>query len=422
MNPERFIAVKRDGGEHEATVIADWIEAYVDGEVGDDQMAAWLMAVYLNGMSAAETAALTGAMVDSGGRLLRGDRGLPRVDKHSTGGIGDKVSIVLAPLLACSGVEVPMISGRGLGPSGGTLDKLEAIPGLRTDLDLAEIDRVLAAAGCVITGTTADIAPADRRLYALRDLTATVASVPLITGSILSKKVAEELDALVFDVKVGSGAFMKTEDRAGELARSLVDAGRAYGVETAALITDMSQPLGRAIGNAIEVDEAVATLEGDGPDDLVAVTMALGEELLVATGVAGDREAARARLQSALADGSGRERLGLMVAAQGGDLEASRPLAAASDVTAPRDGWITAFDGEAIGFAIIELGGGRQHRDDEIDPAVGLRCHVRIGDRVEAGAPLFTLHGDPERLAPDAVVDAVTIGDAPVEPPPLLRG
>ncbi len=419
MNPERFIAVKRDGGTHGAAEIETWIEGYTSGAVGDEQMAAWAMAVYLNGMSAEETAALTGAMVASGTELpRRSDR--PRVDKHSTGGIGDKVSIALAPLLAVCGLEVPMISGRGLGSTGGTLDKLEAIPGFRTDLSLDEIDRVLATAGCVITGATAEIAPADRRLYALRDVTATVASVPLITGSILSKKVAETLDALVFDVKVGSAAFMKTLEGARELAASLVAAGRVYGVKTSARLTDMSQPLGRAVGNANEVDEAVALLEGCAPDDLLEVTLALCADLLVATGIEEDEGAARARLTATIDDGSARERLARMVAAQGGDLEAPRSLAEAHDVVATRSGWVTGFDGEGVGFAVIELGGGRKRQGDRVDPSVGVEAQVRIGDRIEAGDPLFTLYGDPGRLAAGALEATVAIGDEPVEPPPLL--
>ncbi len=417
-----MIAIKRDGGEHSAGQIEEWIEGYTAGRVGDEQMAAWAMAVYLNGMTAVETAALTGAMVASGTRLSRGKGKRSRVDKHSTGGIGDKVSIVLAPLLACCGVDVPMISGRSLGPSGGTLDKLESIPGFRTDLELAEIDRLIADVGCVITGTTADIAPADRRLYALRDVTSTVASVPLITGSILSKKVAEDLDALVFDVKVGSGAFMKTFDQARELADSLVCAGRAYGVETSALITDMSQPLGRAVGNALEIDEAVAALEGEGPEDLVEVTLALGAKLLTAAGVAADDAAARDELADRIADGAGRERLARMVAAQGGDLAEPRPLSERSTITASRSGYVAGFDGEAIGFAVLELGAGRKRQRDAIDPGVGLETQVRIGDRVEVGHPLFTLYGDPQHLASGRLESTIVIEADRVDPPPLIRG
>jgi len=415
--PAQFIAAKRDGQAHAAPEIHAWVDAYVAGEVGDEQMAAWAMAVYLNGMTAAETAALTAAMVASGATLRRGGRDRPRADKHSTGGVGDKVSVVLAPLLACCGLDVPMLSGRGLGPTAGTLDKLESIPGFATDLDAAGIDRVLAAAGCVITGTTADMVPADRRLYALRDVTGTVASIPLITASILSKKMAEDLDALVFDVKCGGGTFMKTPAQAGALAASLVTVGRSYGVEVGALLTDMSQPLGRAVGHANEIDEAVATLEGAGPKDLVAVTLALGAKLLVATGVAADGGAARAMLRRALDDGSGRETLARMVAAQGGDLEAPRPLAPASEIVAARAGWVAAFDAEALGLALIELGGGRKRHGDRVDPAVGFEVAARIGDRVEAGQPLLRVLGDRARLA---TLDFVRLADEAVAPPPLV--
>lgn len=420
MNPVAFIAVKRDGGRHSEAEIRDWIGAFVRGEVGDEQMAAWAMAVYLKGMDAAETAALTAAMVDSGERLTRRDRPQPRVDKHSTGGVGDKVSIVLAPLLACCELDVPMLSGRGLAATGGTLDKLESIPGFRTDLDAAAIDRVLDAAGCVITGTTAAMVPADRELYALRDVTGTVGSIPLMTASILSKKMAEDLDALVLDVKLGSGAFMKTPRQAAALAASLTAVGRAYGVETRALVSDMSQPLGRAVGHALEIDEAVRSLEGDGPEDLMEVTVALGVELLLATERSADAAAARRTLSGHLASGAGREALARMVAAQGGDLEAPRPLASVSEVTAPRDGHVAAIDAEALGLAVIELGGGRKRQGDAIDHAVGLEMAVRLGERVERGQPLLRLYGDSAHLGGHDPAAAFTLAATAPTPPPRI--
>ena len=269
MNASFLIAKKRDGGELSAEEIAWLVHGYVAGHVPDYQKAAWAMAVYLRGMTVAETAALTEAMLHSGRTLTWPAGGLPKVDKHSTGGIGDKVSLVLAPLLACCGVQVPMISGRGLGATGGTLDKLESIPGFRTDLSIDEMRRMLAEGGCFITGTTHDLVPADRKLYALRDVTGTVPSIPLITASIMSKKLAEGLDALVLDVKFGSGAFMKTLAEARQLAESLVATGKQMGVPTTALLTDMGQPLGRMAGNAVEVNETVTALQGNGPADLM---------------------------------------------------------------------------------------------------------------------------------------------------------
>src|SRR3954463_15089278 len=285
MNPVNIISKKRDGSELSADEIGSLISGYVRGDVPDYQMSAWAMAVYLRGMTVAETAALTEHMLYSGVTFKWPAEEAPKVDKHSTGGIGDKVSLPLAPLLACCGLAVPMISGRGLGATGGTLDKLESIPGFRTDLSLAEIAVITERVGCVITGASAEIAPADKKLYALRDVTATVPSIPLITASIMSKKLAESLDALVLDVKFGSGAFMKSLDDARALARSLVDTGKRMGVKTTALLTDMNQPLGRMAGNANEVNEAVATLQGRGPDDLWQCTRELGAELLVLSGV-----------------------------------------------------------------------------------------------------------------------------------------
>lgn len=421
MIPAVVIGTKRDGGAHQPAEIEALIEAYVAGTVGDDQMAAWAMAVYLNGMTPVEIAALTAAMIDSGVRLERKRSDRPRVDKNSTGGVGDKVSIPLAPLLACCGLDVPMISGRGLGATGGTLDKLESIPGFRTDLDLDAIDRVLGEIGCVITGTTPDMVPADRKLYRLRDVTGTVASIPLITGSILSKKMAEDLDALVFDVKFGGGSFMKSHQRSLALAESLVAVGATYGVRTSALLTDMDQPLGSAVGHANEIDESVALLEGRAPADLLEVTLALCAELVVASGVTSDSDAARVMLTGHIESGAARETLARMVSAQGGDLDAIRPLAPATPVAAPRAGYVTAIDAEALGLAVIDLGGGRKRQGDTIDHSVGFTMHARVGDQVEVGQPLFDILGDPALLAERPPLAAVVISDQPPVPRPLIR-
>ncbi len=387
VDPLRMIAAKRDGREHQPDQIAAWIDAYVRGEVGDEQMAAWAMAVYLNGMSTAETAALTQAMWQSGTTLTwEAGRG-PYVDKHSTGGIGDKISLILAPLLACCDVRVPMLSGRGLGPTGGTLDKLESIPGFRTDLSLEEIRQVVESCGCVITGTTPEIAPADRRLYALRDVTATVASIPLITASIMSKKLSEGLDALVLDVKYGSGAFMKSRDDAKTLADSLVATGEKVGVACRAVLSDMNQPLGRMVGNANEVDESIAVLEGGGPPDVRALTLELGAEVLHAAEVEPDIGAAHTRLARMLDSGRAREKFSQMVAAQGGNLDHPQALAPARELPVPQAGIVEQIDAEKLGYAVIALGGGRRRLGQDIDHSVGLEYLIRIGDRVLQGQP-----------------------------------
>jgi pyrimidine-nucleoside phosphorylase len=388
MNPVWLIAKKRDGGELSADEIGVFIAGYVSGVIPDYQMSATAMAIYLRGMTTAETASLTDHMLASGARFEWPGDGVPRVDKHSTGGIGDKVSIPLAPMLACCGLQVPMISGRGLGATGGTLDKLESIPGFRTDLSMDEVRAVVADVGCVITGATADLVPADRKLYALRDVTATVPSIPLITASIMSKKLAEGLDALVLDVKWGSGAFMKTADQARELARSLVATGQRMGVATTALLTDMNQPLGRMAGNALEIDESVAMLEGCAPADLFEVTLALGAELLVSVNAAANAGSARAALQDTIASGAAREKLAEMVRAQGGDVDAPRRIGPSCEIAAPAAGYVSAIDAEELGRAIIAMRGGRQQLGDLLDHSTGIEMLVRLGDRVDAGQPL----------------------------------
>ncbi len=423
FNPAHVIAKKRDGYALTHDEIATFINGFTVGDVPDYQMSALAMAIYLQGMNAEETAILTQQMLESG-VTIDWPAGGYYVDKHSTGGIGDKVSLLLAPLLACCGLRVPMISGRGLGPTGGTLDKLESIPGFRTDLSLDEIRSITDRVGCVITGASNEIAPADRRLYALRDVTGTVASIPLITASIMSKKLAEGLDALVLDVKVGSGAFMKTLEDGRKLAESLVATGERMGVATTALITDMSQPLGRMAGNAVEVDETVQALSGGGPEDLVSLTLSLGAELLVASGQVPSLEEGETALEQHIESGGGLEKLREMVSAQGGDLDARREVAPATTVEAPRSGFLSAIDVEALGFAIINLGGGRRVMSDSVDHSVGIETLVSIGDQIERGQPLakLFLHHAKDAISPKDIASMFAVGDNKVPTVPLILG
>jgi pyrimidine-nucleoside phosphorylase len=404
MNPVSIIAKKRDGEELSSSEIGAFVAGYARGDVPDYQMAALAMAIFLRGMTTAETAALTEHMLASGARFEWPDDGVRRVDKHSTGGIGDKTSLPLAAMLACCGVQVPMISGRGLGATGGTLDKLESIPGFRTDLSMDEVRDVVGRVGCVITGATADLVPADRKLYALRDVTATVPSIPLITASIMSKKLAEGLDALVLDVKFGSGAFMKTANSARDLARSLVATG---------------QRLGRMVGNAVEVNESVAMLEGHGPEDLLQVTLALGAELLPMP-----PDDARARLQATIDSGAAREKFAAMAHAQGGNFDARRDVAPADEVLSLQGGYVAAIDAEQLGRVVIELGGGRRKLGDPIDHSTGLEMLVRLGDRVDAGQPLMRVFAAPPEAdrVRSMLVSAIQIADdAPTVCPLILE-
>lgn len=411
MLPVQIIAQKRDGCELSDAAIDALVRGYADDQIPDYQMAAFAMALFLNGMTSFETAAMTQAMLDSGDRLCWPDDGFQRVDKHSTGGIGDKVSLVLAPLLATCGVQVPMLSGRGLGPTGGTLDKLESIAGFRTDLSLQEIQRGVSEIGCVITGASAQLAPADRRLYALRDVTATVPSIPLITASIMSKKLAESPDALVLDVKSGTGAFMKTRERARELATSLVEIGDTMNVPTTALLTNMNQPLGRMCGNALEVEEALDVLQGQGPDDVRQLTIELAAELLLNVGAFSEHAQAVRLLDAKLRDGSAMERFDMMVKAQGGDLALERAVSPAAEVTALRGGVVSGIDVETIGYAIIAMGGGRLNLADAIDHSVGIEMLVNIGDTVAAGQPLMRSYTrDPDRFA-DQLRESIALSD-----------
>jgi thymidine phosphorylase len=412
-----LIRAKRDGRELTGAEIRWLISAYTSNSVADEQMAALLMAVYFNGLAPAELRAWTAAMVDSGERLDLGSVPVPTVDKHSTGGVGDKVSLILAPLVASCGAAVPQLSGRGLGHTGGTLDKLESVPGWRAGLSAAEMIAVLRVAGCVICAAGPDLAPADRRLYALRDVTGTVESIPLIASSIMSKKIAEGTAALVLDVKVGSGAFMPDLERARLLAQTMVELGAEHGVRTTALLTRMDAPLGRAVGNAVEVEEAVATLRGEGPPDLTEVTLALAREMLALASIQADPAAA-------IADGRALDRYRRMIAAQGGDPGSPLPRACYNEVvTAGETGWLRRLDARAVGIAAWRLGAGRARKEDAVSAAAGVRCLVKPGEPVAAGQPVLELLADdPARFghAREALAGAIETSLEPPAVPPLV--
>jgi thymidine phosphorylase len=412
-----LIRAKRDRGRLPDEEIRWLIAGYAAGDIPDEQVSALLMAVFLNGLDAAELRTWTAAMVESGDRLDLSQVPWPTVDKHSTGGVGDKVSLILAPLVASCGAAVPQLSGRGLGHTGGTLDKLESIRGWRARLSPDEMLGVLTRTGCVICAAGPGLAPADRKLYALRDVTATVESIPLIASSIMSKKIAEGTAALVLDVKVGSGAFMRDIGAARELARTMVALGGEHGVRTSALLTSMDVPLGRAVGNAIEVEEAVETLRGDGPEDLTEVTLALAAEMLRLAGLDDDPAAA-------LADGRALRRFTEMVEAQGGDPAAPLPRAAFTQtVAAPQAGWLDRLDARAVGVAAWRLGAGRARKEDPVDPAAGVLCLAKPGDQVERGQPVLELRGnDAGRMAGAGMLleEAVGIGPEPPAPRPLI--
>jgi pyrimidine-nucleoside phosphorylase len=432
VRPYEVIHRKRDGRPVPPEAIAELVAGYAEGSVPEYQMAAFCMAVFFRGMSEPELQAMTAAMLHSGDVLDLSDIPGPKVDKHSTGGVGDKTSLALAPLVAACGVKVPMVSGRGLGHTGGTLDKLESIPGFRVRLPVERFREVVASVGACMVGQTDRIAPADRKLYALRDLTATVESIPLIAGSIMSKKLAEGIDGLVLDVKVGSGAFMKRMPDALALARTLVGIGRGMGKDVVALVTDMDQPLGRAVGNALEVKEILQLLHGGGPPDLRELTVLLGAEMLLLGRVVATPAEARGRIEQAIADGRGFRKLCEIVEAQGGDpralVEPDRlPLAARRvDVVAPVTGVVEAVDAEAVGLAAMALGAGRSRVEDAVDPAAGLELWKRVGDRVEAGEPLAVMHlGERPLEPPDAVAarlrGAFRVGAGPGVAGPLVR-
>jgi thymidine phosphorylase len=413
MEAVDVIRTKRDGGELSAEQI-DWvIDAYVRGAVADEQMAALAMAIVFRGMTRPELSRWTDAMIRSGERMDWSQLDRPTTDKHSTGGVGDKITLPLAPTVAACGAAVPQLSGRGLGHTGGTLDKLESIPGWRASLSVAEMLEVLRAAGAVICAAGEGLAPADRKLYALRDVTATVESIPLIASSIMSKKIAEGTGALVLDVKVGSGAFMKTAQDARELAETMVSLGEAAGVRTVALLTGMSTPLGRTAGNALEVRESVEVLAGGGPPDVVELTVALAREMLAACGLSGGRDPAEA-----LRDGSAMDTWRRMIRAQGGEPDAALPVAAhREDFIAPASGVVSRLDAYAVGVAAWRLGAGRARKEEAVQAGAGIELHAKVGDRVTAGQPLATLHtDDTERIgaAVDALRGGYEISESPV--------
>ncbi|MPZ10127.1 MAG: thymidine phosphorylase [Kiloniellaceae bacterium] len=432
--PQEIIRRKRDGAELQAGEIAAFVAGIADGSLGDGQLAAFAMAAFLRGMTSAETVALTRAMTASGARLdWQGfDLVGPVLDKHSTGGVGDKVSLILAPLVAACGAHVPMISGRGLGHTGGTLDKLEAIPGYDATPDIPRFQQVVAEAGCAIIGQTAELAPADRRLYAVRDVTATVESVPLITASILSKKLAAGLDGLVMDVKVGNGAFAATPQMAEDLAESIVSVAEGAGLPTTALITDMDQPLGRSAGNALEVAECVDLLTGGtGDERFCEVTLALAVEMLLLGGLAANAEAARTKAQATLDSGHAAERFGAMVAALGGPadfLDRSAALLPRAPIRRPLQakvaGVLSACDTRAVGLAVIELGGGRRRVEDRVDPAVGIDDILPLGTTVSKSDPIAVIHAADEASAEAAAVllqKAFEIGQTDGTQLPVIR-
>ena len=430
MRAVDIIAKKRDGHDLTRDEIAFVIRAYTSGEVADYQMSALLMAIYLRGMTTEETLALTEAMLHSGEIMDFADLGRPRVDKHSTGGVGDKTSLVIAPVVAAAGVLVPMISGRALAHSGGTLDKLESIPGFRTDLSLSGFRSTLKQVGAALIGQTAEIAPADKKLYALRDVTATVACRPLMAASIMSKKLAEGASGLVLDVKTGSGAFLKKEEDARELAKMMISIARGLNKECIALITDMNQPLGRAVGNSLELIEAFETLNGRGPQDFNTLCRELSAEMLVMGDAAADTERGCKLYDELISSGAASQKMREIIQAQGGEPRVLDDYGLLPNATHKQElpseqaGYVRAIDTEAIGHATMLLGAGRARLDTAIDLGVGLTVHAKIGDKLEQDSSLATVHyNDPVRFEEAAIVirDAYSIGPERVEPPQLIK-
>jgi len=425
----RLIERKRNGGALSKDELRELILAYARGEVPDYQMAAFLMAVYFRGLDRAEMTTLMEAMLDSGSQLDLSHLEMARIDKHSMGGVGDKTSLVLAPLISSLGIAVPMISGRGLGHTGGTLDKLESIPGFRTQLTLAETRRQVADIGCALVGQTAELVPADKKMYALRDSTATVEVIPLIAASIMSKKLAESLTGLVLDIKCGSGSFLPELDKGLELAKAMVELGDSHGCPVVALVTAMDRPLGFACGNALEMKEAIEMLHGDGPSDFAEVTFALGAEMLLLSGICRTNDEAHAEMRRAISSGQAAEKLEEIIAAQGGDSgvvsDTSRlPQAACEAVyESPSDGVVARVEPRAIGHGIIALGGGRRNMEDTVDPSVGFVITAKPGDRVAKGQPLATIYARRKsalEIGRRTLQEAISIGDAAVESCPLI--
>ncbi len=424
-----IIIRKRDGHTLSTEEIDFFIQGVVTGTIPDYQTAAWLMAVLLNGMDRRETVDLTMAMVRSGGQMDLSDISDFVADKHSTGGVGDKTTLVVAPLVAAAGVDVGKMSGRGLGFTGGTLDKLESIPGYRTDLSVEEFRAQLQRVGVVVTGQTAELAPADGKLYALRDVTGTVDSLPLIASSIMSKKIAAGADGIVLDVKVGDGAFMQTQEEALALARLMVEIGQGVGRKVRAVISDMHQPLGDAVGNTLELLEAMDTLRGGGPADFRQHCLVIAGQMLLLAGQAGDAEEAQARLASLLDDGPAWAKFREWIAAQGGDLAyvddpARLPAARfVQPLPAPRSGYIARLNAREVGLTSALLGGGRSKKGDPVDHSVGIVLQAKIGDRVEAGQPLLTIYANDEGQMAEAqrrLLAAYAWSEEPVSPPPLI--
>ena len=429
LNVSQLIGRKRDGAAHSAAELSALIAAYTRGDVPDYQMAAWLMAVVWRGMTTDEASALTLAMADSGERLNIRELLHPVADKHSTGGVGDKLTLIVAPLTAACGLPVAKMSGRGLGHTGGTIDKLEAIPGMRTDLSRLEVLDILRAHGLVVAAQSSDLAPADGKLYALRDVTATIQSIPLIAASIMSKKLAIGPSQLLLDVKVGSGAFMKTLDDARALAVLMVRIGAAAGIQTVAMLTAMEQPLGVAVGNALEVAESIATLRGDGPADVTELALHETATLLAMAGIAADEAGGQRLAEQAIADGRALAKLAEVVTAQGGDATvittpAKLPQAPwIEQIAAPQTGYLAAIDAEAVGQVAGQLGAGRQRKGDPIDPSVGLLLRAKVGDHLTQGDSLVELHARSRKEAKAArktLLAAYHWSDQSPSPQPLL--
>jgi pyrimidine-nucleoside phosphorylase len=422
----RLIERKRDGEKLEPEELRELVLAYSSGQVPDYQMAALLMAVYFRGLDRAEMNALMDAMLESGKRLDLSGLPMPRIDKHSTGGVGDKVSLILAPLIASLGVAVPMMSGRGLGHTGGTLDKLESIPGFRTALTLAEAEKQIAKIGCAMLGQTDEIVPADRKIYALRDATATVEVIPLIAASIMSKKIAESLTGLVLDIKRGSGSFLPELEQEVQLAEAMIDLGAIHACPVVALVTAMDRPLGNACGNALEVAEAIEVLKGAGPDDLIEVTFALGAEMLLLSTLASTREGARAMMDAAIRSGKALRKFEEIITAQGGDAGVvDDPLRLPqaryqAEFIAHRDGVVQSVDPRAVGYGVIALGGGRRNMEEKVDPSVGFVITAKPEDHVLKGQVLATIYARNKKdLATGRAVLEEAIVIAESAPPPL---
>jgi pyrimidine-nucleoside phosphorylase len=425
----RLIERKRNGEKLEPAELRELVLAYANGDVPDYQMAALLMAVYFRGLDRGEMNALMDAMLESGKRLDLSRLSMPRIDKHSTGGVGDKVSLILAPLIASLGVAVPMMSGRGLGHTGGTLDKLESIPGFRTALTLAEAEKQVARIGCAMLGQTDEIVPADRKIYALRDATATVEVIPLIAASIMSKKIAESLTGLVLDIKRGSGSFLPELAQEIQLAEAMIDLGAAHACPVVALVTAMDRPLGNACGNALEVAEAIEVLNGAGPPDLIEVTFALGAEMLVLATLASTREAARAMMDAAIRSGKALRKFEEIISAQGGDAGVvDDPLRLPQarhrgEFNAHRDGVVQSVDPRSIGYGVIALGGGRRNMEEKVDPSVGFVITAQPQDRVLKGQLLATIHAQSKKdleTGRSVLEKAIVISDSAPPPLPLV--